>query len=395
MSGSWESSIRQEGRVLAERHLFRSLTPTADAALTHVIRGGRRLLNFSSNNYLGLSAHPELQAALERAGAHGVGGVASRLIIGHSHELDELEREIARFKGTEAALLFSNGYMANLGLLTALLKPADAVFSDQYNHASIVDGIRLSGAKSYRYRHLNLDHLETLLKRAEAKGIKRKLIVTDSVFSMDGDVAPLRELVWLKKKYDAALVLDEAHAAGVFGPHGEGMAHHLGVADEIDLHMGTFSKAFGVYGAYVAGRKTWIQYLVNRCRPLIYTTALPPVIVAAIRASLRLVQSGHTLRQALHERSAWFRQQLMEAGLSINGSTTQIVPWVVGGSERALKLSQALAEQGVLAVAIRPPTVPEGASRLRFSLMATHTQADLIRAVEAVRKACRGKEAGG
>ncbi|SMP23258.1 8-amino-7-oxononanoate synthase [Laceyella tengchongensis] len=384
MSESWESTLREETGAWAERHLLRTLIPAQQAGQTVLIREGRRLLNFSSNNYLGLATHPELGMAVAESVSQGIGGVASRLIIGHNEETEALEREIARFKGTEAALLFPNGYMANLGLLSALLKPSDAVFSDQYNHASIVDGIRLSGAQSYRYRHLNLDHLEVLLKRADAKGAKRKLIVTDSVFSMDGDVVPLSDLVQLKRKYNAALVLDEAHAAGVWGPGGAGMAHHLGVAEDVDLHMGTFSKAFGVYGAYVAGKKEWIQYLLNRCRPLIYTTALPPVLVAAIRASLRLVEAGDNLRRDLHERSAWFRQKLQEAGLSIGGSTTQIVPLIVGESELAIKLSQALAEEGVLAVAIRPPTVPEGQSRLRFSLMATHTKADVERAVAAV-----------
>jgi 8-amino-7-oxononanoate synthase len=386
VSESWESTLREEAGAWAERHLLRTLIPAQQAGQTVLIREGRRLLNFSSNNYLGLATHPELEMAVAESASQGVGGVASRLIIGHNEETEALEREIARFKGTEAALLFPNGYMANLGLLSALLKPSDAVFSDQYNHASIVDGIRLSGAQSYRYRHLNLDHLEVLLKRADAKGAKRKLIVTDSVFSMDGDVAPLSHLVQLKRKYNAALVLDEAHAAGVWGPGGAGMAHHQGVAEDVDLHMGTFSKAFGVYGAYVAGKKVWIQYLANRCRPLIYTTALPPVLVAAIRASLRLVEAGDNLRRDLHERSAWFRRKLQEAGLSIGGSTTQIVPWIVGESEQAIKLSRALAEEGVLAVAIRPPTVPEGQSRLRFSLMATHTKAEVEQAVAAIRR---------
>jgi 8-amino-7-oxononanoate synthase len=323
---------------------------------------------------------------MAEAAVQGAGATASRLIIGHSGETERLEAEIARFKGTEAALVFPSGYMANVGLLSALLTPRDAVFSDQWNHASIVDGIRLSGARSFRYRHNDLDHLEKLMKRADEKGFRRKLIVTDTVFSMDGDVAPLPGLVELKKRYGAALVVDEAHGGGVFGPHGEGMAHHLGVAAEVDLHMGTFSKAFGVYGAYVAGRKDWISYLVNRCRSFIYTTALPPALIAALRVSLVLVQAADGLRRALMEKSAMFRGQLKAWGILAGDSITPIVPLIVGESKRALEFSNKLAERGILAVAIRPPTVPEGTARLRFSLMANHEERDLRDTLATIRQ---------
>jgi 8-amino-7-oxononanoate synthase len=273
-------------------------------------------------------------------------------------------------------------------LLSAFLKPSDAVFSDQWNHASIVDGIRMSKARKYIYRHLDPDHLESLLKTADQQGAGRKLIVTDTVFSMDGDVAPLRDLVELKKRYDAALVVEDAHGGGVFGDEGKGMAHELGVDREIDLYMGTFSKAFGVYGAYVAGKRDWIRYLINKCRPFIYTTALPPVIIAGIRASLRLVRDADRLRRELRQKSGWFRRQLTGLGLDVAGSATQIIPVVVGENEQALLFSHRLQEQGVLSVAIRPPTVPAGTARLRFSLMANHREEDLRQAIEAIKLCC-------
>jgi 8-amino-7-oxononanoate synthase len=344
------------------------------------------MVNFSSNNYLGLAGDPRLMRAMREAAEKGSGSTASRLIIGHSEETEELERELAAFKGTESAAVFPNGYMANLGLLSTFLKQSDAVFSDQWNHASIVDGIRLSRAAKYIYRHLDLDHLEELLKKADEKGSKRKLIVTDTIFSMDGDVAPLKELVELKKRYDAAIVVDDAHGGGVFGKQGKGMAHELGVDQDIDLYMGTFSKAFGVYGAYVAGARDWIRYLINKCRPFIYTTALPPVVTAAIRASLRLISEADLLRRDLLQKSAWFRQQLKDLGLDVAGSTTQIIPIVVGENDKALRFSHWLQEQGFLAVAIRPPTVPAGTARLRFSLMANHREEDLRQAIDAVKQ---------
>ncbi|MBH8598471.1 MULTISPECIES: 8-amino-7-oxononanoate synthase [unclassified Thermoactinomyces] len=388
MSSLWNRTIREELQALSADHLNRHLIPTADAHRPVLHRKGKRLVNFSSNNYLGLAGHPRMIQAMREAAEKGSGAGSSRLIIGHSEEAEALEQELAAFKGTESAVLFPNGYMANAGLLSAFLKPSDAVFSDQWNHASIVDGIRMSKARKYIYRHLDPDHLESLLKTADQQGAGRKLIVTDTVFSMDGDVAPLRDLVELKKRYDAALVVDDAHGGGVFGDEGKGMAHELGVDREIDLYMGTFSKAFGVYGAYVAGKRDWIRYLINKCRPFIYTTALPPVIIAGIRASLRLVRDADRLRRELRQKSGWFRRQLTGLGLDVAGSATQIIPVVVGENEQALLFSHRLQEQGVLSVAIRPPTVPAGTARLRFSLMANHREEDLRQAIEAIKLCC-------
>ncbi|SEM92726.1 8-amino-7-oxononanoate synthase [Lihuaxuella thermophila] len=392
MSRSWDSFIQQELARLASLDLKRELIPVERAVQPVCIRQGEQMINFSSNNYLGLAGHPELVKAMQQAAGRGAGATASRLILGHDPEMERLEEEIARFKGTEAALVFGSGYMANVGVLSAFLSKSDAVFSDQLNHASIVDGIRLSGAKHYRFRHRDLDHLEKMLKDADAKGYKRKWIVTDTIFSMDGDTAPLAGLVQLKEKYEAALMVDDAHGSGVFGPNGEGYPHQLGLQDRIDLTMGTFSKAFGVYGAYVAGKKDWIRFLVHKCRSFIYTTGLPPAVTGGIRAALTLVKNGQELRRRLRDQSGWFRDQLLKRGFDLAGSTTHIVPVVIGGSGSALAFSRFLSERGILAVAIRPPTVPEGKARLRFSLMANHTEEDLAKAVEVISEA--GRELG-
>jgi 8-amino-7-oxononanoate synthase len=384
----WDAALEERLDALEEEDLLRRLRPVERAGPL-VYRDGSRLLNLSSNDYLGLARHPTLVEALRRAAERGVGATASRLVVGSDPEVAALEEKLAAFAGAEAALVFGSGYAANVGALSALLGREDAVFSDRLNHASIWDGIKLSGAALFRYRHLDLDHLESLLEEADRTGARRKLIVTDSVFSMDGDVAPLRELVELKERYGAALVVDDAHGGGVFGPRGEGYAFEVGVADDLDLVIGTFSKAFGVYGAYVAGRASWIRYLVNRSRTFVYTTGLPPPIIGAISASLDVVAEAGDARRALRDKAERFRTALSEHGLDTCGSATQIVPLLVGESAAALDLSRALEERGVLAVAIRPPTVPPGTARLRFSLMATHDDGELERAVEVLAEAAR------
>jgi len=385
-ASDWDAALEQRLRELEAEDLLRRLRPVERAGPV-VFRDGRRLLNLSSNDYLGLARHPTLVEAARRAAERGVGATASRLLVGSDPEVEALEAKIAAFKGTEAALVFSSGYAANVGAISALLGREDAVFSDRLNHASIWDGIKLSGATVFRYRHLDCDHLEELLDEADRVGARRKLIVTDSVFSMDGDAAPLRELVELKERHGAALMIDDAHGGGVFGPRGEGYAHEVGVAEGVDLELGTFSKAFGVYGAYVAGRASWISFLVNRSRTFIYTTGLPPPIIGAISASIDLVAEAGEARLTLRDKADRFRAALAELGLDTCGSTTQIVPVLVGESATALELSRALEERGVLAVGIRPPTVPPGTARLRFSLMATHDDGELDRAVEELAKA--------
>ncbi|MGD0167255.1 MAG: 8-amino-7-oxononanoate synthase [Gaiellaceae bacterium] len=378
---SWDSWLDAERDRRRRSALERTLHVTEQPAEPIANRGGRRLVNLSSNNYLGLAGHPALIEAAARGAARGAGSGSSRLVAGHDPATAALEQKIAAFKGSQAALLVGSGYLANIGVLAALADRDTAIFSDRLNHASIVDGVRLSGAKASRYRHGDLDQLEKMLSGSRAK---RKLIVTDTVFSMDGDTAALAELVELKNRYDALLVVDDAHAGGVFGPHGEGYAHELGLAGEIDLTIGTFSKAFGVYGAYISAGRVLIDHLVSTCRTLIYSTALPPAVVGAVDASIDLVKKADERRKALRAKSEHFRSRLAVLGFDTGASTTQIVPAIVCSSGRALELAKALEERGVLAVAIRPPTVPAGRARIRFSLMATHADEDLELALEAL-----------
>jgi 8-amino-7-oxononanoate synthase len=381
---SWPRWLETQADRREATSLTRRLRVTETPAEPEAMRGGRILVNLASSNYLGLAGDPRLVAAAQEAAARGTGAGSSRLVAGHDAATAALEEKLAAFKRTEAALLLGSGYLANVGILAAVLDRDAAVFADRLNHASLIDGVRLSGATSHRYRHLDLDHLESLLRASTAP---RKLIVTDTVFSMDGDVAPLAELVALKERYGAALMVDEAHAGGVLGPHGEGLAHALGVAGRIDLTMGTFSKAFGAYGAYVAASRAWIDHLVSACRTLVYSTALPPAVVGTVDCALDLVRDAGDARERLRAHGERFRAAVQAAGFDTGGSTTQIVPAIVGEAERALALAAALEERGVLAVGIRPPTVPAGTARIRFSLMATHTEAQLDRALEALRGA--------
>jgi 8-amino-7-oxononanoate synthase len=385
---AWDEDLAGRLAERDEAGLLRRLVPVDRAVEPVVERAGRRLVNLSSNNYLGLAGHPAIAEAMARAARRGSGATASRLVAGTDPEVLELEERIAAFDGAEAALVFGSGYLANVGVLSALLGRGDAVFSDRLNHASIIDGVRLSRADVHRYEHADADHLEALLERAD--GAARKLIVTESVFSMDGDVAPLEAIADLAERYGAALVVDEAHAGGVFGPAGQGYVHELGLAESVDLTIGTFGKAFGVYGAYASGRRVWIDYLVNTCRPFIFTTGLPPAVTAGIGAALELVREAGSLRRDLLARAACFRTRLQELGFDTCGSTTQIVPAVAGDNEAAVAFAEALQDRGVLGVAIRPPTVPEGTARVRFSLTAAHTDDHVeqaLAAIEAVRKA--------
>jgi 8-amino-7-oxononanoate synthase len=382
LTSEWDVFFEESLAELRESGLLRRLRPFERVGAKLRSPEGRELLNLCSNDYLGLSGHPALaEAAARAARERGTGATASRLIVGDDPEYERFERSLAEHKGTEAALVLGSGYAANVAVIPALAGRGDAIFSDELNHASIVDGCRLSRADVYVYRHRDPEHLERLLRGSAAR---RKLIVSDAVFSMDGDTAPLRELAELKERFGAGLMVDEAHSAGVFGPHGEGLAHELGVAEQVDLSLGTFSKAFGVYGAYVAGRETWIRRLENVCRSLIFSTALPPPVIGAAAAALELARDADEARQALRRKAEGFRTRLAELGADTCGSTTQIVPLLVGDPDSALELSSGLEERGVLAVAIRPPTVPAGTARIRFSLMATHEDGDLKRALDAV-----------
>ncbi|MBE2934121.1 8-amino-7-oxononanoate synthase [Anoxybacillus flavithermus] len=375
---------------LAEKAQKRTLIQAeSDGCFIHI--DGRHLFNFSSNNYLGF-AHDErlIHASMEATRRYGVGATASRLVVGNHPLYEQAEDALVRWKGCEAALIVNSGYTANVSILSSLAGRDAVIFSDKWNHASIVDGAILSRVEVKRYRHADVDHLETLLKKAERH--KRKIIVTDTIFSMDGDVAPLRELVALKETYGAMLVVDEAHASGIYGEKGQGMAHEHEIAEQIDVHMGTFSKALGAYGAYVAGKRVVIDYFINTMRPFIFTTALPPSVLGTICTAIEIVQQERSLRHHLHALSDYFRTHLQQAGFDIGQSTTHIVPIIVGDNERALAFSVRLRERGIVAVAIRPPTVPDGTARLRFSLMATMTKEQLDWALAEITAV--GKEMG-
>lgn len=375
----WQETIERRLAELGEQKKRRQLRIFSGTGAHGSFGEGQLMLNLASNDYLGLAADPRLAEAQGRAARkYGAGAGASRLLTGNHPLYEEAEQAIMDWKQTEAALICGSGYMANVGVLTALLERHDLVYSDRLNHASIVDGIVLSRAELKRYRHNDMDHLESLLQKAPLE--KRKLIVTDSVFSMDGDVANLTELIRLKEKYNALLIVDEAHAGGIYGKEGRGMCAELGVDDTVDIQIGTFSKAFGSCGAYVTGKQWMIDYLLNRMRSLIYTTALPPAVLGSIIEGIRIVRTEPERRMRLLENAALFRGELIAGGLDIYGSTTQIVPVRAGTNEQVLTLSASLQKAGIAAVAIRPPTVPAGEARIRFAVSAIHKEEELIEA---------------
>jgi len=378
------AELARELAALEDKALRRRLTAVEEVLPGGKVRvGGRVLLNLSSNDYLGLCQDPRLIAAANEAAARwGVGAGASRLVAGHLALHAAVEAKLAAFKGTEAAVIFATGYMANVGAIAALVGPGDQVFGDRLNHASIYDGIKLSGAELKRYPHRDLKGLEKLLQ--QRAGGKRRLIITDSVFSVDGDLAPLAKLADLKERYGAWLMIDEAHATGVLGDRGAGLAEAAGVAARVDVHMGTFSKALGALGGYVAGDRGLIDYLHNRARAFIYSTALAPPLLGAIDAALDIVAAEPEPRRYLLKEAARFRRGLAAAGLDTLGSETQILPVVVGDNTRTLELAARLQERGLLAVALRPPTVPPGRARVRFSLCASHSQEDLAQALKTI-----------
>jgi 8-amino-7-oxononanoate synthase len=373
-------SLTQELAALEARSLRRRLRVVEEALPGGKVRvDGQVLLNLSSNDYLGLAQDPRLSAAAQTAAARwGTGAGASRLVVGNLALHEAVEAQLAAFKGTAAAVIFPTGYMANVGTITALTGPGDVIFSDRLNHASIYDGIKLSGASLQRFRHRDLDHLEKLLQ--EQGGARRRLIITDSVFSVDGDLAPLAEIAALKARYGAWLMIDEAHATGVFGARGTGLAEALGVAQAVDIHLGTFSKALGSQGGYVAGDRRLVDYLHNRARSFIYSTALAPPVLGAIGEALEIVAQEPERRDYLLGKAAGWRRGFRAAGLDILGSETQIIPVLVGENDRTLEFAGQLKAQGLMAVALRPPTVPAGKARVRFSLTAAHAPEDLAEA---------------
>ncbi len=345
---------------------------------------GREYINFSSNDYLGLAAHPELARAARKALTPVVGSSAARLMTGSTPPYHLLEEKVSHFKRKPAALVYNSGYQANVGIISALCGKDDAIFSDRLNHASIVDGIRLSGAKCFRFRHNDAEHLEELLSRHRT-GFREVLIVTETVFSMDGDIAPVEKLVRLKEKYDCLLMVDEAHATGIFGKDGSGITGDAGMARGVDIIMGTFSKALGGFGSYVATSAAIRDYLINTSRSFIYSTALPPAVIAAGIASLDIVAGEPHRRETLLANADHFRNRLKEAGFCVKGDS-QIVPVIVGDSGETVRLSESLKDKGYWVTPVRPPTVPQGQARLRMSLTFNHTRDDLDRFVEAIKQ---------
>ncbi|MEA2658760.1 MAG: glycine C-acetyltransferase [Candidatus Binatota bacterium] len=343
---------------------------------------GREVVNFSSNNYLGIANHPELAAAAKAAiDRYGCGSGASRLISGNMTLHEELENRLARFKGTEAALVFNSGFQANTGVISTLAGERDAIFSDALNHASIIDGSRLARAKIFVYAHNDLDQLETELSHAAS--FRRKLIVTESIFSMDGDEAPLTAIVELAEKYGAMVMVDEAHATGIFGAGGAGVVQKLGLGNRVLVQMGTLGKALGGFGAYIAGSRGLCDLLINRCRSFIFTTSLPPAVMAMAMAALDLVKREPERRQALWNNCRSLKEGLRGLGFELGASESPILPLIIGDATECMRFSEKLLENGVFAQGIRPPTIPPGTSRLRITLMATHTREQIERALAA------------
>jgi 8-amino-7-oxononanoate synthase len=385
-----DAHAREELAAIARSGLLRSLeTIRTEPGPEVELASGERLINFSSNDYLGLAAHSAVRAALvEGAQRWGVGSGASRLVTGDYLPHRALEEEIARFEGAEAAVLFNSGYAANCGTIPAFAGPEDVVLSDALNHASLVDGCRLSRARTEVYAHADVQALEAALRRIRQNGARRVLVATDTVFSMDGDLAPLAAIAQVCERHEALLAVDEAHATGVIGPRGAGLTAKLGLEKAVDLRMGTLSKAAGVFGAYVASTRACCELLLNRARPLVFSTALPPALPHAALTALRLLSGpeGEERRARLHRSVERFASGLRSLGLPAEASSP-IFPVVLGAPEDALAAAAQLRRRGILVKPIRPPTVPAGSSRLRIAISASHTDAHLDQLLSSLREA--------
>jgi glycine C-acetyltransferase/8-amino-7-oxononanoate synthase len=378
-------SIQARLAELENQNLLRRTRLISGPQGPRVVLDGKPVLLLCSNNYLGLADHPRVrEAAADAAMRWGVGAGASRLVSGTMTIHRRLEERLAAFERTEAALLFGSGYLANVGVISALAGPGEIVLSDELNHASIVDGCRLARAETQVYDHCDVEHLEELLDEGNGRV---SVIVTDSVFSMDGDVAPLAEIVDLARRYGARVVVDEAHGTGCVGPDGRGAVAEAGLEGEIDVVVGTLGKALGAYGAYAACSEDMAEFLLNSARSLIFSTAPPPPAVAGALAALELLAEQPRRVEKLQANADALRAELAREGFEVAGSTTQIVPLIVGDAGLAMAICEAGLERGVFAQAIRPPTVPEGTSRLRLAVMASHTKAELREAAQALGRA--------
>ncbi len=373
--------LKKELKNLKKNDLYRQLRIVETQQGPRVIINGKEVILLCSNNYLGLANHPTVKKAANKAiKEYGCGSGASRLISGTMTLHNELEKKIAQFKCTDSALVFNSGYHANVGVISALMNKKDIIFSDELNHASIIDGCRLSGAKMAIYPHKDINALEMLLKKHTS--FRKKLIVTDSLFSMDGDIAPLPDIIFLSKKYSAITMVDDAHATGVFGKKGQGIAKHFNLTKEIDIQMGTLGKAVGSFGAYIAGNRDLIDYLVNRSRAFIFTTSLPPGILAASIAAINIIQSKPDFRAKLWRNIDYFKRGLNKRGFLDSKSESQIIPILIGDSKNTIMAGKYLFNKGVFVVGIRPPAVPRKKERLRLTIMASHTKKDLNYALD-------------
>ncbi len=372
--------------IIADRGLYRSRRMAENGQGIFLEVDGRKLLNFCSNDYLGLASHPEVIRAFQSAAErYGVGSGSAHLICGHSRPHHQLEEELAEFTGRDRALLFSTGYMANLGVISALIGKGDGVFEDRLNHASLLDGGLISGARFKRYRHTDVSSLKAGLKKA---AVKRKLIVTDGVFSMDGDFAPLDQLAKVAGEFGGWLMVDDAHGMGVTGKNGRGTLSQFGLEQEdVPVLMGTLGKGFGTFGAFVAGSGELIETLIQKARTYIYTTALPPAVAEATRASLKLVIAEEWRREKLRTLVDQFRQGANQLGLGLMESHSAIQPVLIGESRKAVDASAFLVKEGLWVGAIRPPTVPEGSARLRITFSAEHRTEHVDRLLNALDQA--------
>jgi len=383
--------LLQELKRIREAGNYREIKYLEPVAASRVVYNGRVYLNLCSNSYLSLHVHPEVVlAAKEAIERYGAGTCSSRSVSGSIDLYGAVEEEVASFKGYERALIFSNGYLANIGIVATLTDGDDVIFSDELNHSSIIDSARLSRAEKVIYRHLDVEDLEKKVKRVSGK--RRKFVITETVFSMDGDVAPLKEIYALKEKYGVHVIVDEAHGTGVFGETGKGVEEMHGLSGCMDVQMGTFGKALGSFGAFALGESVTMEYLVNRARTFMYTTALPASVLAAGRAALRLVKESTSYKDELWVNIARMRQGLREMGFDLERSEGPIIPVLVGEDGKTVEMQRRLMDRGIFLQAIRPPTVPPGTSRLRLTVTRGLTSQEIDQALDAIGAA--GREMG-
>ncbi len=378
-------------RTIKEAGNYRELRYLKPISVSRVRYEGRDYLNLCSNSYLSLHLHPDVvRAAKDAIDEYGAGTCSSRSVSGSIDLYARLEDEVASFKRYEKALIFSNGYLANIGIIATLAETHDVIFSDELNHSSIIDSTRLSRARRVIYRHLDIEDLEKKIKREPAR--TKKFVITETVFSMDGDVAPLQAILGLKEKYGLHVIVDEAHGTGVFGDNGRGVEELHGLSGLMDVQMGTFGKALGSFGAFALADSLTIDYLINRARTFMYTTALPASALAAARSALQLISGNGSFKKELWENIRYMRQGLLHLGFDLKQSEGPIVPIVVGEDSKAIRMQKMLLEKGVFLQAIRPPTVPAGTSRLRLTIVRGLTKEDMDEALKALQQV--GKEVG-